>query len=195
MTKERALLTRLVAVAGPMPSGTPTADLVKRFEQYGSILADARALLAEPEVPPLTRAETEAMVATLVDAVQMTEGYAGGLGADTKANWLRWLEKQADARAAVLAEFATLEADTGYYWNLATKMKIALDALRAEYEAVVRERDDLKARLADLHRPTHGPCCTCQACGKPYDECRCDIDDLADELAALRAALTQGREG
>ena len=57
------------------------------------------------------------------------------------------------------------------------------------------EGDDLKARLADLHRPTHGPCCTCQACGKPYDECRCDIDDLADELAALRAALKQGREG
>jgi len=71
------------------------------------------------------------------------------------------------ARAAILAEFATLEA----------------------------ERDDLKARLADLHRPTHGPCCTCQTCGKPYDECRCDIDDLADELAALRAALKQGREG
>ena len=71
------------------------------------------------------------------------------------------------ARAAILAAFATLEA----------------------------ERDDLKARLADLHRPTHGPCCTCQTCGKPYDECRCDIDDLADELAALRAALKQGREG
>ncbi len=64
----------------------------------------------------------------------------------------------------------------------------ARQRVRELHEAVVRERDDLKARLADLHRPTHGPCCTCQACGKPYDECRCDIDDLADELAKLRAA-------
>ncbi|TFH47228.1 MAG: hypothetical protein E4H01_08655, partial [Lysobacterales bacterium] len=145
MTKERALLARLVAAT---PSFLCCEDFdhkkgerhdsgeqCKPNDRFQSAMDDARALLAEPEVPPLTRAETEAMVATLVDAVQMTEGYAGGLGADTKANWLRWLEKQADARAAVLAEFATLEADTGYYWNLATKMKIALDALRAEVEA------------------------------------------------------------
>ena len=48
---------------------------------------------------------------------------------------------------------------------------------------------DLEARLADLHRPTHGPCCTCQRCGKHYDDCRCGLDEVVAELAEERALL------
>ena len=31
-------------------------------------------------------------------------------------------------------------------------------------------------------KPIHGSCCTCQRCGRHYDECRCMLDDVADEL-------------
>jgi hypothetical protein len=35
----------------------------------------------------------------------------------------------------------------------------------------------------------HGACCTCQRCGKFYDECRCDLDEVVDENEALKAKL------
>jgi hypothetical protein len=35
-------------------------------------------------------------------------------------------------------------------------------------------------------KPTHGTCCTCQACGLDYDTCRCDLDDVAGEAERLR---------
>ena len=51
---------------------------------------------------------------------------------------------------------------------------------------------DMKERIKELEqevikwkrirRPAHGPCCTCQACGLHYDDCRCDLDDIADDL-------------
>ena len=116
-----------------------------------------------------------------------------------RAGYLAAVEPEAiAARAAILAEFATLEAERDEIRKIHHEEMDLHDEmekrLHDKYEAVVMERDDLKARLADLHRPTHGPCCTCQACGKPYDECRCDIDDLADELAALRVRVTKVKE-
>lgn len=48
---------------------------------------------------------------------------------------------------------------------------------------------ELETRLADLRRPTHGPCCTCQRCGKFYDDCRCDLDAVVDDLVKAEARM------
>lgn len=37
-----------------------------------------------------------------------------------------------------------------------------------------------------IRKPTHGNCCTCQGCGLDHDSCRCDLDELSDEVAMLR---------
>lgn len=41
---------------------------------------------------------------------------------------------------------------------------------------------DLASMKRYYRKPTHGPCCTCQACGQHYDDCRCHLDDVADQL-------------
>jgi len=58
-----------------------------------------------------------------------------------------------------------------------------------------------KTRVADLQSqvvkwqrirtPTHGDCCTCQACGLGYDSCRCDLDDLADDNERLKDMIRE----
>ena len=57
------------------------------------------------------------------------------------------------------------------------------------------ERDErikeLEDRLSDLRRPTHGPCCTCQHCGKFYGDCRCDLDRVADELTKAEQRIKE----
>lgn len=57
---------------------------------------------------------------------------------------------------------------------------------RAELEAV--RRDVIKWKR--IRTPTHGNCCTCQSCGLDHDSCRCDLDDVADELTTVKAQLT-----
>lgn len=42
-----------------------------------------------------------------------------------------------------------------------------------------------------IRTPGHGPCCTCQACGLPHDECRCDLDDVADDLAQAEGKVAE----
>lgn len=44
------------------------------------------------------------------------------------------------------------------------------------------------AKWKRIRTPGHGPCCTCQACGENYDDCRCDLDDVADDLEISRTA-------
>lgn len=67
--------------------------------------------------------------------------------------------------------------------------------LRAEVERLTKERDELLAGYKRGHQhATHGRCCTCQRCGKSYDDCRCDLDDAAGELTTLRAALAARTE-
>ena len=61
------------------------------------------------------------------------------------------------------------------------------------------EIDRLQAELAAVRKhcwrkPEHGPCCTCQRCGKDYDSCRCDLDEVADELAKARAEIQRLRK-
>lgn len=65
--------------------------------------------------------------------------------------------------------------------------------------SLVVERGELLKRIAELKaenaklrgwvKPGHGPCCTCQTCGKNYDDCRCDLEDAADRIAELEAGL------
>ncbi len=60
-----------------------------------------------------------------------------------------------------------------------------------------RERDELRAEVLKWKRirtPTHGTCCTCQACGEYYEQCRCDLDDVADDLVQAREIIGQLEE-
>lgn len=52
-----------------------------------------------------------------------------------------------------------------------------------ELEQAVKEA----AKWRRIRKPTHGPCCTCQGCGLHHDECRCDLDEVCDELDQLKA--------
>ena len=67
-----------------------------------------------------------------------------------------------------------------------------LRALLVEQDAKL---DELRKENASIRkhfrRPTHGPCCTCQACGQDYDTCRCDLDAVADELAKANAKAAE----
>ena len=65
-------------------------------------------------------------------------------------------------RAAILAKFAMLEVERDFYLREAKFFSDQRDALRAEYEAVVRERDAAR----DAHDKV--------------------LDDLEPQLAALR---------
>ena len=43
-------------------------------------------------------------------------------------------------------------------------------------------------------KPGHGPCCTCQECGYPHDECVCEDNELIQGLLDLRAAANAAEE-
>ena len=62
-----------------------------------------------------------------------------------------------------------------------------LDAAEQRAKAAESERDRLQAKLRGHVRPGHGPCCTCQRCGRHYDDCRCDLDDTVDALEKVEA--------
>lgn len=75
------------------------------------------------------------------------------------------------------------------------------DAYGAEVlHRAAKEIDDLRIRVKSaeseakkwrrIRTPTHGPCCTCQGCGLDYDSCRCDLDDVADQLEEARKEIT-----
>jgi len=64
--------------------------------------------------------------------------------------------------------------------------------LTAKLTAAQADRDAAKAEALKWRRirtPTHGSCCTCQACGQYYDDCRCSLDEVADELTAAQAEI------
>lgn len=51
----------------------------------------------------------------------------------------------------------------------------------AQRETIARlEKEVTKWR--SIRTPTHGNCCTCQRCGVDHDSCRCDIDEMVDDL-------------
>ena len=64
--------------------------------------------------------------------------------------------------------------------------------------------DDIRAALGEIkhfhtvhkwcHRqPTHGKCCTCQACGLDYDSCRCSLDEQVERAEAAEAEVERLR--
>lgn len=59
--------------------------------------------------------------------------------------------------------------------------------VKEDFEKLEAENEKLKACLRGHKKPGHGPCCTCQRCGRHYDECRCDLDDFLDEKEMLEA--------
>ena len=75
-----------------------------------------------------------------------------------------------------------------------SRVRATLDARDAEIQRLSKELADMKRYY---RKPTHGPCCTCQRCGQHYDDCRCDLDEAADEIASLKAdveRLTKERD-
>lgn len=61
-----------------------------------------------------------------------------------------------------------------------------IEAYLALMEEVKTERAE-RIKWQRIRKPTHGTCCTCQRCGLDHDSCRCDLDDVVDELEQLQA--------
>ena len=53
-----------------------------------------------------------------------------------------------------------------------------------KYESVYVEMAIMKRNC--WRKPGHGPCCTCQRCGKNYDDCRCSLDDVGQESGQFK---------
>lgn len=86
---------------------------------------------------------------------------------------------------------------TREHWPLIKRLADALTAANAREAQANAERDEAVRRAAKWQRirtPDHGPCCTCQACGEDYDSCRCDLDDVVDDLAQARTQLATLRK-
>jgi len=64
--------------------------------------------------------------------------------------------------------------------------RIIEDALQKRIDELEEELDCMHKRF---RKPTHGSCCTCQRCGQFYDDCRCSLDDAADEIVELRTKI------
>lgn len=71
------------------------------------------------------------------------------------------------------------------------------------FEAVCKERDDLRQQVERItaenarHKkwhPIHGPCCTCQGCGREFNECRCDLNEALANVERLTAERDRARE-
>lgn len=43
---------------------------------------------------------------------------------------------------------------------------------------------DNKYEIIPPIKPGHGSCCTCQTCGRPYDECVCSHNDFVRAIEA-----------
>lgn len=74
---------------------------------------------------------------------------------------------------------------------------LALAKAYLAQEEELREAIKEAAKWRRIRKPTHGSCCTCQGCGLHHDECRCDLEEVCDELDQLKAenqALKAERE-
>lgn len=61
----------------------------------------------------------------------------------------------------------------------------------AKLKQALAEKDREIAKWKRIRTPTHGTCCTCQGCGLDHDSCRCDLDEVCDELDQLKKAYQQ----
>ena len=58
--------------------------------------------------------------------------------------------------------------------------------------AILRDLGYIRSiEIIPFIKPGHGPCCTCQTCGYPHDECVCDDNEL---IQALQAAAEAAKE-
>lgn len=74
------------------------------------------------------------------------------------------------------------------------QLKRELPILRAELDKLRAENSDLREQVKKWRRiriPTHGSCCACQQCGQHYDECRCDLDEVADDLQLAQSRVKE----
>jgi len=67
---------------------------------------------------------------------------------------------------------------------------VAYLAQAEELEAARKEAQKWRR----IRKPTHGTCCTCQRCGLDHDTCRCDLDEVCDELEQYKAFMTASNE-
>ena len=57
----------------------------------------------------------------------------------------------------------------------------ATDVLKTLFDIGIIRSVSIKPR----RKPTHGPCCTCQACGYYHDECVCDDNEIIKAIKKL----------
>lgn len=92
-------------------------------------------------------------------------------------------------RGKLLAEVRRLRQDLlDAEKNNARALATTQDVTRENNELTADVRR-LRAENKELHKfkPTHGSCCACQRCGKDYDSCRCELDDVVEDNDKLRA--------
>ena len=185
MTKERALLKRYVKLDTGLRDGKYGGKTEEYLEETRQWWEDVHALLAEPE------GEDAIWDATLMDGLRDEPPFPAPLSCAEAERVCARTPPDFDAALGEL-ECDQMNLDRCHdEWNKAlvandeaeaqlceASVKIATslrDASRQRvrelYEAVVRERDAAR----DAHDKV--------------------LDDLEPQLAALRAALTQGREG
>jgi len=69
-------------------------------------------------------------------------------------------------------------------------LKQQLATLRQGMAELLADRDKWKG-FARHRIPTHGPCCTCQKCGLSHDDCRCCLDEVAEELEKAQQEIAR----
>lgn len=78
------------------------------------------------------------------------------------------------------------------HYELRCRIRDAIADERTALRAARARADRLQGEVEKwqrIRKPMHGSCCTCQACGLVYDECRCDLDDVADALKQAQPAV------
>jgi chromosome segregation ATPase len=93
---------------------------------------------------------------------------------------------RADLNAA-RAESDALREQNGMYRSDLRDTRTALTDCTAQNKHMRAELSKWKR----IRENTHGSCCQCQACGLDCDECRCDLESLADDVEQMRAELAR----
>lgn len=92
-----------------------------------------------------------------------------------------------DLEAALAAKDAALDEQN----KLIAGLRVIGEMRKDQLSTLTQELERVKGEAVKWQRirtPTHGNCCTCQACGLSHDDCRCDLDEVADELTQLKQA-------
>lgn len=78
----------------------------------------------------------------------------------------------------------------GHVSTIVTPERLAIpEVAKAVFDALAAMNADL-LKWRRIRTPGHGECCTCQACGLDHDECRCDLDDVADDLEQAKRVIS-----